>query len=74
MVKIIYNCWDFFYETINAKLFWNYFDQISIGSFRFSIYLYTFALKLLLVILALKIVNITKLNNNLKIIFFLLFH
>ena len=59
-----------FYETINAKLFWNYFDQISIGSFRFSIYLYTFALKFLLVVLAFKIANITKLNDNLKIIFF----
>jgi hypothetical protein len=59
-----------FYETINAKLFWNYFDKISIGSFRISIYVYTFGLKILLLILAFKIANITNINNNLKTIFF----
>ena len=40
-----------YYETINAKLFWNFFDKISIGSFRFSIYFYIVILKFLLIFL-----------------------
>ena len=29
-----------FYETINASLFWNIFDNISIGLLRYSILIY----------------------------------
>ncbi len=60
-----------YFETINAKLFWNFFDKISIGSFRFSIYFYIFILKFLLIFLVYKVTNITNLNENLKIIFFI---
>ena len=47
------------------------FDKISIGSFRFSIYFYIFILKFLLIFLVYKVTNITNLNGNLKIIFFI---
>ena len=61
-----------FFETINAKIFWNVFNEVSIGSFRISILIYIFILKTLLVILVFKITNIIKLDVNLKPFFFLI--
>ena len=59
-----------FFETLNAKIFWNIFNEISVGSFRFSILLYTLLTKILLIIFVFKVTNITNLDNHLKLIFF----
>ena len=61
-----------FFETINAKLSWNFFNDISIGSFRISILVYIFILKMLFLIFVFKITNIINLETNLKPIFFLI--
>ncbi len=61
-----------FFETINAKLSWNFFNDISIGSFRISILVYIFILKVLFLIFVFKITNILNLETNLKPIFFLI--
>lgn len=61
-----------FYETINAKLFWNLFDNVSIGLLRYSILLYILFLKILFLILTFKITNLLKINNYLKSIFLFL--
>ena len=60
-----------FFETINAKLFWNFFNELSIGSFRVSILIYILILKILLLVLVFKATNIIKLKENLKPFFFL---
>ena len=61
-----------FFETINAKLSWNFFNDISIGSFRISILFYIFILKILFLIFVFKITNIINLETSLKPIFFLI--
>ncbi len=61
-----------FFETINAKLSWNFFNDISIGGFRISILVYIFILKILFLIFVFKITNIINLETNLKPIFFLI--
>ena len=61
-----------FFESINAKLFWNIFDKVSIGLFRYSILIYILVLKLFLLILTYKVTNLLKLNDNLKSIFLFL--
>ncbi len=61
-----------FFETINAKLSWNLFNDVSIGSFRISILVYIFILKVLFLIFVFKITNILNLETNLKPAFFLI--
>ena len=61
-----------FFETINAKLSWNFFNDISIGGFRISILVYILILKILFLIFVFKITNILNLETNLKPIFFLI--
>jgi len=61
-----------FFETINAKLFWNFFNEVSIGSFRISILIYIFILKFLFLVLIFKVTNVIKLEENLKPLFFLI--
>ncbi len=61
-----------FFETINAKLSWNFFNDISIGGFRISILVYILILKILFLIFVFKITNILNLEKNLKPIFFLI--
>ena len=61
-----------FYETISAKILWNFFDMQTIGLKRVTDIFLIFLLKFLLIILSLKITNFLKIQSFYKNIFFIL--
>ena len=60
------------YETLGSKLAWKLFHNETIGSMRTLDLLYIFITKILLIFLTLEITKYINLNNQYKILFFLL--
>ena len=61
-----------FYETLSSSIFWKFFDHISIGIARYTDILYTLIFKLLSIFFIYFLTKLTNLDQNKKIIFFLI--
>ena len=61
-----------FYETLSSSIFWKFFDHISIGIARYTDILYTLTFKLLSIFFIYFLTKLTNLDQNKKIIFFLI--
>ena len=59
-----------FYETISSKWAWDFFDKVSIGSYRFFDLFYILITKILLTLIAYQISNNSKLISIYKIFYF----
>ena len=58
-----------FFETISSNLIWKFFDQLSIGSTRYSNLIYILILKLILIFIFFQITILSKLKDSLQIFF-----
>ena len=61
-----------FYETLSSSIFWKFFDHVSIGIARYTDIFYTFIFKLLSIFFIYFLTKLTNLDQNRKIIFFLI--
>ncbi len=61
-----------FYETLSSSIFWKFFDHVSIGIARYADTFYIFIFKLLSILFIYFLTKLTNLDQNKKIIFFLI--